>query len=108
MPADYGRGHHRPPGRAGPVTVTVRVLRENYRRFAIKEAPLALEPPGTGKSSIERAAIRKPDGTWQVVEIDIEQPGIWTVRVIVVPVSGPPVALDAPHRDRTLKLNDCW
>ena len=96
------------PGRAGPVTVTIRVSRDNSSRFAIKEAPLALEPSRTGKSSIERAAIRNPDGTWQVDGVDIEQAGIWTVRVIVVPASGQPVVLDAPIVDRTLRLNECW
>lgn len=83
------------PGRAGPVAVTIRVSREDSAEFAIKDVRLALDPPTAGQSS-ERAAIRRSDGAWQVDRIDIEQAGIWTVRVIVVPASGPPLVLDAP------------
>jgi len=57
---------------------------------------LALDPPTAAGKSIERAAVRRPDGTWQLDRIDIEQAGIWTVRVIIVPASGQPLVLDAP------------
>jgi copper transport protein len=84
------------PGRAGPVRATIRVSREDSTDFAVKELRLALDPPiATGKS-IERAAVRRPDGTWQIDRIGLEQAGIWTVRVIVVPASGQPFVLDAP------------
>jgi hypothetical protein len=36
------------------------------------------------------------DGTWQAANVDIPQPGIWTVRIIVTPEVGQPIALDAP------------
>jgi hypothetical protein len=85
-----------PPGRAGPVAVAIRVSREDSANFAVKEARLTLDPPNAAGKSIERAAICRPDRTWQVDRIDIEQAGIWTVRVIVVPASGPPLVLDAP------------
>ncbi|MBI3702783.1 MAG: hypothetical protein HY244_02765 [Rhizobiales bacterium] len=84
------------PGRAGPVRATIRVSREDSADFAIKEVRLALDPPRAGVASVEHAATRKPDGTWQVNRIDIEQAGVWTVRVIVVPVSQQPIVLDAP------------
>ncbi|MBI2716484.1 MAG: hypothetical protein HYX37_18860 [Rhizobiales bacterium] len=84
------------PGRAGPVAVTVRVSREDSADFAVKEVRPVLDPPNAAGKSIERAAIRRPDETWQVDRIDIEQAGIWTVRVIAVPASGPPLVLDAP------------
>ena len=84
------------PGRAGPAKATIRVSREDLTDFAVKEVRLALDPPRAGMASIERTALRKPDGTWQVDRIDIGQPGIWIVRVIVVPASGPPLVLDAP------------
>ena len=84
------------PGRTGPVTVTIRVSREDATDFAVKEVRLALDPPSAVGKSIEKATVRRPDGTWQVDRIDIGQPGIWTVRVIVVPASGQPLMLDAP------------
>lgn len=84
------------PGRAGPVRATILVLREDQHDFAVKDVMLALDPPAGDGKSIERAATRRPDGTWQVDRIDIGQPGIWTVRVILAPASGPPLVLDAP------------
>jgi copper transport protein len=84
------------PGRAGPVRATIRVMREDSADFAAKEARLALVPPSATGKSIERAAVLRPDGTWQVDGLDLEQAGIWIVRVIVLPASGPPLVLDAP------------
>ena len=84
------------PGRAGPVRATIRVSREDSTDFVVKEVRLALDPPRAGVTSLERAAIRRPDGTWQVDRIDIEQSGIRTVRVILVPANGQPLVLDAP------------
>ena len=57
---------------------------------------LALDPPAAGAKSVERAAVRMPDGTWTVDGLEIGQPGIWTVRVIVTSEAGKPIVLDAP------------
>jgi copper resistance protein D len=84
------------PGRAGPATVTIRISRDDSMAFAAKEVSLTLDPPAPRTTLIKRAAIRKPDGTWQVERIDIEQAGVWTVRIAVVPENGAPVMLDAP------------
>jgi len=84
------------PGRAGRAKVTIRVSREDSTEFAVREVKLALDPPATGPKPIERAAIRMADGTWQAANVDIPQPGIWTVRIIVTPEVGQPIALDAP------------
>ncbi len=66
------------------------------QRIRGTEVLFELGSPAAGLQTVARAAIRKPDGTWQVDRFDIEQAGIWTVRVIVVPASGQPVVLDAP------------
>jgi copper resistance protein D len=83
-------------GRAGPVRATIRVSRENGTEFPAKELRLALDPPNATARSIEQPAVRQPDGSWKVQRLEIGQPGIWTVRVILVPASGPVLVLDAP------------
>lgn len=84
------------PGRAGTVKATIRVSREDFSDFAAKEVGLALDPPGAGIKTVERATLRMPDGTWQADNIALPKPGVWTARVIVVPETGIPIVLDAP------------
>jgi uncharacterized membrane protein len=84
------------PGRAGLTKVTIRVLREDFADFAIKEVRLALEPPTAGLKTVERAAVHMPDGSWTIDRLEIGRPGIWTVRVIVTPAAGKSIMLDAP------------
>lgn len=84
------------PGRAGRTKATIRVSREDFPDFAAKEVRIALDPPASGLRAGEHATRRMLDGTWQADDIDIPQSGIWTVRVIVTPVTGQPIVLDAP------------
>jgi putative copper resistance protein D len=84
------------PGYAGRATASIRVSREDVPDFVAKDVQLALDPPTGDLKTIEQAAVRQPDGTWRVEVLDIPQPGIWTVRVIVAPPAGPAVVLDAP------------
>jgi putative copper resistance protein D len=84
------------PGRAGTVKATIRVSREDFTAFAAKEIRLTLDPPAAGGKSVARAARRMPDGTWTVDRLEIEQPGIWALRVIVTPEAGKAIVLDAP------------
>ena len=84
------------PRRAGPAKVTISVLREDFSVFAAKDVRLAIDPPGAGLKTVERSAVRRPDGTWVVDRLEIEQPGIWTVRVIVTSEVGKQIVLDAP------------
>jgi putative copper resistance protein D len=84
------------PGRAGTVKVTIRVSREDFSDFAAKEVRLSLDPPGGNQKTVERVALRMPDGTWTTDRLEIGQAGIWTLRVIVTSGAGKPIVLDAP------------
>lgn len=84
------------PGRAGPVSASIRLSREDGGEFAAKEVRLALDPPKATVPAIDLPAVRQPDGSWIVRRLDIEQAGKWIVRVQVTPDSGPPLTLDAP------------
>ncbi len=84
------------PGRASSATATIRVSREDGDEFAAKEVRLALDPPTGTAQPIDQPAIRQPDGSWKVPRLDIGQPGIWTVRVILMTDGGQPRVLDAP------------
>jgi copper resistance protein D len=83
------------PGRSGPVTVTIRVLREDFSLFPAKNVELALDPPAPDVGPIKRTAVHKADGTWKIDSLNIPQRGIWTVRVIIA-TDGPPIVLDTP------------
>lgn len=84
------------PGRAGRSRASIRVSRENFSEFPAKSVRLDLASPTTAVRRLARSAVRMPDGTWQIDAIDLVQPGIWTVRVIVAPEAGAPIVLDAP------------
>ena len=84
------------PGRTGQADVTIRVSREDMSLFPAKDVRLVLEPPRPGGRPIEQNAVEEADQTWLVSGITVSEPGIWTVRVIVRPDSGEPIALDAP------------
>lgn len=83
------------PGRAGPANAKIRVLREDFSEFPAKSVELTLDPPTAGPR-IARAAAHLPDGSWQVNAVDLAQPGVWTVRVIIPVDDGAPIVLDAP------------
>jgi putative copper resistance protein D len=84
------------PGHAGRVDVTIRVLREDFSQFPAKEVRLALDPPKPAAPVAEQSAAEQGDGTWLVNGIALSEPGIWTVKVIVVTRRGKRIVLDAP------------
>jgi putative copper resistance protein D len=83
------------PGRIGLANAKIRVLREDFSEFPVKSVELTLDPPAAGPR-IARAAAQLPDGSWQVNAVDLAQPGVWTVRVIIPVDGGAPIVLDAP------------
>ena len=83
------------PGRTGEANATICVLREDFSEFPAKSVELTLDPPAAG-ARIARAAAHLPDGTWQVNALDLPQPGVWTVRVIIPTDGRAPIVLDAP------------
>lgn len=84
------------PGRVGAAQATIRLSREDGSELLAKDVALALDPPTDTARRIEVRARRQPDGSWVVQRLEIEQPGNWTVRVLVQPANGPPLVLDAP------------
>jgi putative copper resistance protein D len=84
------------PGKAGSAAVTIRLLGGDFSALSAKSVRLALDPPANQGSSIERGAILADDGAWTIAAFAIDRPGVWTARVIVTPMSGPPIVLDAP------------
>jgi uncharacterized membrane protein len=83
------------PGRTGEANAMIRVLREDFSEFPAKSAELTLDPPAAG-AKIARVAAHLPDGTWQVNALELSQPGVWTVRVIIPTGGDAPIVLDAP------------
>jgi copper resistance protein D len=84
------------PGRVGRTDVTIRVSREDFSQYPAKDVRLALDPPNAAGQTIERNAAEQPDGSWLINNLMLAPSGIWTTRVIVRPVAGEPVVLDAP------------
>jgi putative copper resistance protein D len=84
------------PGRAGRTHVAIRILREDISEFPAKSVRLAFDSPAPASTTVERLAVRAPDGIWQIDAIDLPEPGVWTVRVIITPVLGRPILLDSP------------
>ena len=83
------------PGRAGAANAHIRILREDFSEFPARSVEFTLDPPATGPKIARRAA-HLPDGTWEVNALDLSQPGIWNVRVIIPADRGAPIVLDAP------------
>jgi putative copper resistance protein D len=83
------------PGRTGEANALIRLLREDFSEYPAKSVELTLDPPAAGPK-IARSAAHLPDGTWQVNALELVQPGVWTVRVIIPTVGGAPIVLDAP------------
>ena len=84
------------PGRPGRVTAIIHVTREDFSDFSAKVVSVALDPPTPDGKTVERATKRMLDGSWHADDLDIPQPGIWTLRITVTPKSGQPILLDAP------------
>ncbi len=83
------------PGHIGTANALIRVLREDFSEYPAKSVELTLDPPAAAPK-IARAAAHLPDGNWQVNALDLTQPGVWTVRVIIPTEGGRRIVLDAP------------
>lgn len=83
------------PGHAGNANAHIRVLRDDFSEYPAKSVELSLDPPGGG-AKIARVAAHLPDGTWEVNALDLPQPGVWTVRVIIGTDGNAAIVLDAP------------
>ena len=83
------------PGRTGTANAHIRVLRDDFSEFPAKTVELTLGPPGAGLK-IVRTTAHLPDGNWEVNALNLAEPGVWTVRVIIQNNRAAPIVLDAP------------
>lgn len=72
------------PGQVGSVTMNMSLMTGDFGALDPKEVTVALGNSGTGIEPIERRAIRKADGTWQIEGLVLPVPGQWQVRVDVL------------------------
>lgn len=84
------------PGRAAQANATIRLSREDGTEFPAQVVRIALDPPQGAGKSLQADATRRPDGTWEVPNLTLGVPGVWTVRVIVGTGPGRETVLDAP------------
>ena len=84
------------PGHLGKNTATIRLSREDYSDYPARDVKLAIGPRDGPTPSLERRAVRSPEGTWQIENIEIPNAGVWTLRLTIGPMTGAPVVLDAP------------
>jgi putative copper resistance protein D len=82
------------PGRVGPVTIQLLLMREDFSPLAAKDVDLLITKPGTVSETISRQAIRLTDGNWKVNDVTIPQPGIWTLQIAIQINDGDRVVLD--------------
>ena len=85
------------PARPGPVRIDIRLSREDSSDFSASEVVIYLTPREKyGGPPLSRTAKRLASGVWQVDGLEIGQPGVWVLNLIVKPPTGDPIVLDAP------------
>jgi putative copper resistance protein D len=85
------------PDRPGVARASIRLMNENFSPLATNDVAFLLTPQTpTGASAISRAATRLSDGTWEVDQLEIGQPGVWIVKLTVKTDAGEPFILDGP------------
>jgi copper transport protein len=85
------------PDHPGVARASIRLMKEDFSPLAANDVAFLLTPQTpTGASAISRAATRLSNGTWQVDQLEIGQPGIWIVKLTVKTDAGEPFVLDAP------------
>jgi len=72
------------PGRAGPVTATIRLMREDLTTFLAKEVTLNLSAPEAGIEPISRRARLLPTELWEVDGLILPRGGVWKVELQVL------------------------
>jgi putative copper resistance protein D len=84
------------PGRAGPARATIRLWDADFASLAAKYLTVTLTPPAAGSTPITRYASQDASEAWQVDDIELSQPGVWTVEVRVLLGTNQRLVLDAP------------
>jgi len=72
------------PGRAGRAGATIRLWDEDFEALEARQVSMTLTAPGATGNPTSLPARQRRDGAWQVDDIELSQPGNWTVTVDVV------------------------
>jgi copper transport protein len=72
------------PGRAGPVTASIRILTDDFRPLEAKEVTLRLSNRAAGIEPITRRAHKTRAGDWKVDAAAIPVPGEWETRIDIL------------------------
>jgi copper transport protein len=72
------------PGRAGPVTVEIKLLRPDFTDLPAKAVELSLANAGLGIEPFTRSARLDPDGLWRLEGMPLPAPGQWQARIAVL------------------------
>jgi putative copper resistance protein D len=84
------------PGRTGTARATIRLLNEDFGPLEAQEVTLTLTAPTAQSKPTTHFALQDRDGAWQVDEIELPQPGNWTVTVGAVLGRNKRLVLTAP------------
>jgi putative copper resistance protein D len=84
------------PGRTGRARATIRLWNEDFVQLDARQVSLTLTAPAASSQPTPRLARQNRDGAWQVDDIELSQPGNWTVTVSVVLDQTKRLTLTAP------------
>jgi copper transport protein len=84
------------PGRAGPLSATINLMRDDFTRLPAKEVELAFSNPSAGVEPISRQALQGADGLWRTDEIILPVAGRWETEIRVLVNDFERLVLDAP------------
>jgi len=84
------------PGRIGRARATIRLWNEDFGPLEARQVSLTLTAPAAPSNPTPLPARQGRDGAWQVDDIELSQPGNWTVTVDVVLDQTKRLTLTAP------------
>jgi copper transport protein len=84
------------PGRTGTARATIRLWNEDFGPLEAQEVTLTLTAPTAASKPTTHFAVQGRDGAWQADEIELPQPGNWTVSVGAVLGRNKRLVLTAP------------
>jgi putative copper resistance protein D len=84
------------PGRTGRARATIRLWDEDFEALEARQVSMTLTAPGATGNPTSLPARQRRDGAWQVDDIELSQPGNWTVTIDVVLDQTKRLTLTAP------------
>jgi copper transport protein len=84
------------PGHAGPVSVQVRLSAEDFSPLKAREVRVMLSQSKAGIEPLIRQAEQTAPGTWQVGNLMLPAPGVWTIEIVALVTDFDRVQLDGP------------